>query len=48
MESTTKVMERMNPMERSMMVAVQRGWGPLTDEDRAALDDAVRMVTHLD
>lgn len=25
-----------------------RGWGPLTEEDEAALDDAVRMITHLD
>ncbi len=25
----------------------QKGWGPLTEEDKAALDDAVRMVTHL-
>lgn len=28
--------------------AQQRGWEPLTAEDEAALDDAVRMVTHLD
>lgn len=24
------------------------GFGPLTDEDRKALDEAVRMVTNLD
>ena len=25
----------------------QKGWGPLTEEDKAALDDAVRMITNL-
>jgi hypothetical protein len=25
----------------------QMGWGPLTEEDKAAIDDAVRMVTNL-
>ena len=28
--------------------AQQRGWEPLTDEYKAALDDAVRMITNLD
>jgi hypothetical protein len=28
--------------------AKQRGWEPLTEEDKAALDDAVRMITNLD
>lgn len=26
----------------------QKGWGPLTKEEEAILDDAVRLVTHLD
>lgn len=26
----------------------QKGWGPLTEEEEAILDDAVRMVTNLD
>ena len=26
----------------------QLGWGPLSEEDKKALDDAVRMVTNLD
>jgi hypothetical protein len=26
----------------------QKGWGPLTEEDKAILDDAVRLITHLD
>lgn len=26
----------------------QKGWGPLTEEEKAILDDAVRMVTNLD
>lgn len=34
--------------EQSEYYANQRGWGSLTDEDKAALDDAVRMITHLD
>ena len=34
--------------EQSEYYAQLRGWGPLTEEDKAALDDAVRMVTHLD
>ena len=25
-----------------------RGWEPLTAEDEAALDDAIRLITHLD
>ena len=34
--------------EQADYYASLRGWGPLTDEDKAALDDAVRMITHLD
>lgn len=26
----------------------QKGWGPLTEEEKRILDDAVRLVTHLD
>lgn len=37
-----------NRTERMKWVAEQRGWGPLTEEDKAAIDDAVRMVTNLD
>ncbi len=25
----------------------QNGWGPLTEEEKAELDDAVRMITNL-
>lgn len=32
--------------ERVEWYEKQFGWKPLTDEDRAALDDAVRMVTN--
>ncbi len=35
-------------LEEAAWVAKQMGWGPLTEEDKAALDDAVRMITHLD
>ena len=45
---TAMAVERISPLERARRVAIQRGWGPLTEEDKAALDDAVRMVTHLD
>lgn len=34
--------------EQSDYYANLRGWEPLTDEDKAALDDAVRSITHLD
>ena len=34
--------------EQSEYYAQLRGWGPLTEEESAALDDAVRLVTHLD
>ena len=34
--------------EQSEYYASQRGWSSLTEEDKIALDDAVRMVTHLD
>jgi hypothetical protein len=37
-----------NRREQADWVAEQRGWGPLTEEDKAALDDIVRMVTNLD
>ena len=37
-----------NRTEQAEWVARKKGWGPLTDEDRAAIDDAVRMVTNLD
>lgn len=32
--------------ERVEWFEKQLGWKPLTEEDRAALDDAVRMVTN--
>ena len=35
-------------LEEAAWIAQQKGWGPLTEEDKAALDDAVRMITHLD
>ena len=37
-----------NRTERMKWVAQQRGWEPLTEEDKIALDDIVRMVTNLD
>lgn len=43
-------MEEMKFKTRSEKIAwyeQQMGWGPLTDEDRAAIDDAVRTVTNL-
>lgn len=36
-----------NRTERAEWFERQLGWEPLSDEDRAALDDAVRMVTNL-
>lgn len=35
-------------LEEAEWIGKQMGWGPLTEEDKAALDDAVRMITHLD
>ena len=37
-----------NRRERLEWLDAQRGWGPLTEEEKAILDDAVRMVTNLD
>ena len=37
-----------NRTERAEWLDAQRGWGPLTAEEKAILDDAVRMVTNLD
>lgn len=37
-----------NRREQMEYYAKLRGWGPLTEEDKIALDDAVRMVTNLD
>lgn len=34
--------------EQSDYYASLRGWGPLTEEEEAILDDAVRLVTNLD
>ena len=36
-----------NRLEQVQWYEQQQGWGPLTDEDRQALDEAVRMVTNL-
>jgi hypothetical protein len=46
-----KIMETRKFNNRSEQIewyAQQRGWEPLTEEDKAALDDAVRMITNLD
>ena len=34
--------------EQMEYYARQRGWEPLTEADEMALDDAVRLITHLD
>ena len=34
--------------EMANYYAKLRGWKPLTEEEKAILDDAVRLVTHLD
>ena len=34
--------------EQADYYASLRGWGPLTEDDVVALDDAVKMITHLD
>lgn len=51
-EKTNKfeTMERQfkNRSEQIEWYAQQRGWEPLTEEDKVALDDAVRMITNLD
>jgi hypothetical protein len=46
-----KIMETRKFNNRSEQIewyAKQRRWEPLTEEDKAALDDAVRMITNLD
>ena len=45
-----KVMEDMkfnNRLEQVQWYEQQQGWGPLTDENRQALDEVVKMVTNL-
>ena len=37
-----------NRTEKLEWLDAQKGWGPLTEEEKAILDDAVRMVTNLD
>ena len=37
-----------NRTERLEWLDAQKGWGPLTEEEKAILDDAIRMVTNLD
>ena len=49
MEGTITLHEkRISPLKRARMVAAKKGWGPLTEEEKKALDDIVRMVTNLD
>ena len=37
-----------NRREQADYYAKLRGWGPLTEEEKVLLDDAVRLVTNLD
>ena len=37
-----------NRREQADWYAQMMGWGPMTEEDKIALDDAVRLVTNLD
>ena len=48
---SSKVMEEKkfkNRREQMEYYAKLRGWGPLTEEEKIILDDAVRMITNLD
>ena len=45
METTRKFATR---TEQVNWYNQQKGWGPLTEEDKKVLDDAVRLVTNLD
>ena len=48
---SSKVMEEKkfkNRREQMEYYAKLRGWGPMTEEDKIALDDAVRLITNLD
>ena len=45
MEETRRFKTR---TEQADYYAQLRGWGSLTEEESAALDDAFRLVTHLD
>ena len=36
-----------NRLEQVQWYEQQQGWGPLTEEDKQAIDEAVRMVTNL-
>ncbi len=37
-----------NRREQADYYAQLRGWKPLTEEEKAELDDAIRMITNLD
>ena len=37
-----------NRREQADWYAQMMGWGPMTEEDKIALDDAVRLITNLD
>ena len=50
-EKRIRIMEERkfkNRREQMEDYARRMGWGPLTEEDKIALDDIVRMVTKLD
>ena len=49
METTKTVIaeRKMSPMARARKVAERKGWGPLTEEEKAELDDLVRSFTNL-
>ena len=46
METATRKFK--DRIEQAEYYAKLRGWGPLTDEEKAIIDDAVRLVTNLD
>ena len=48
MEGTITAQQKISPLQRARMVAAKKGWGPLTEEEKKALDEIVRMVTNLD
>ena len=43
----TMTKERISPLERAKIVAAQKGWGPLTEEEKKEIDDLVRSFTNL-
>ena len=41
------IRQRISAIERSKLVAKEKGWGPLTQEEKNEIEEIVKMVTNI-